>query len=175
MNNFNNANNYVAVKPVDEVTVAFAAMSQKDIISKLMQLYLYDISEYRNENMNGDGVFGNTDLDNYWAFSNCYPYLISVTDKPAGFALLRETSRHVYEMSEFFILRALRQRGIGRFAATQLFKLFPGVWHLAEDERNVKAQKFWRNTVREFTAGNYQENRTHGSCRKFELDFSVTV
>jgi predicted acetyltransferase len=58
---------------------------------------------------------------------------------------------------EFFIRRGCRGVGIGAIAATELFDRFRGTWKVAELERNVPAQRFWRRVIGEYTDGTFSE------------------
>ncbi|MFK7854463.1 MAG: GNAT family N-acetyltransferase [Granulosicoccus sp.] len=158
--------------PVD-VTVSLASISQKDVLANLMQLYLYDTSEYVDANVNSCGVFETSELEPYRVVSNRYPYLFTVADQLAGFALLSEPNEHVYELTEFFILRSMRRRGIGRAAANQLFTLFPGAWHIGHDERNVSAQRFWKRTIDSFTLGKFEQSISNDSTMRLEYYFTA--
>jgi len=160
------------ISPSD-VTVTLASISQKDVLANLMQLYLYDTSEYVGANVNLSGVFETTELEPYWVFSNRYPYLFTISDQLAGFALLSEPNEHVYELTEFFILRSMRRKGIGRAAANQLFTLFPGAWHIGHDERNVSAQNYWRRTIDSFTNGKFEQSMSNDSAMRLEYYFTV--
>ena len=50
-------------------------------------------------------------------------------------------------MSEFFILRKHRRRGVGRQAAAAVFSQHPGTWEVAIARKNLQAISFWRGVV----------------------------
>jgi predicted acetyltransferase len=50
-------------------------------------------------------------------------------------------------MFEFFVVRAVRARGVGRAAAEALFALHPGAWEIPFQEENATAARFWRGVA----------------------------
>jgi predicted acetyltransferase len=69
-------------------------------------------------------------------------------------------------MSEFFVLRGHRGRGIGRRAVFALFDRFPGVWEISELPRNVPAIRFWRRVIGEYSHGRYRETSDTSGVRQ---------
>jgi predicted acetyltransferase len=59
----------------------------------------------------------------------------------------------VFDVAEFFVVRGVRRRGIGRAAACELFRSFPGRWEVRVAEFNVTAQRFWRSVIEQFAGG----------------------
>ena len=138
-----------------------ATIQQKVVVKHLLELYKYDFSEFDNEDVDEQGVYGYTYLDNYWTEPDeRFPFLVKVDGKYAGFALIRKIkkgSEFYYSMAEFFILKKYRKKGIGKQVAFQLFNLFPGIWEVAEIEENISAQKFWRKVISEYTNNDFNE------------------
>jgi predicted acetyltransferase len=88
----------------------------------------------------------------------------------AGFALL--VAQHGrqgvdYRLTEFFIARPLRRRGLGREAARLIFDRFAGRWEVVQDAGNPAAIAFWRNVVAAYTRGDYRERTGHGEVRHY--------
>ena len=137
-----------------------ASIFDKPILRQMMELYLYDLSEFTNTDINEHGYFDYSYLDNYWVESNRYPFLIRVENKLAGFTLVHQNTyspnKH-YHLAEFFILRKYRKQGIGRRVAFYIFDLLCGGWEVYHPHTNLVAQKFWHNTIQEYTAGSYTE------------------
>ncbi|MCY4530733.1 MAG: GNAT family N-acetyltransferase [Gammaproteobacteria bacterium] len=80
----------------------------------------------------------------------------------AGFALLRSefdplTGLPGMEVSEFFVLPAYRNQGIGNAAAVKLWDQFPGQWTVRVLKANKAALPFWQHAIRRYTGGNYRE------------------
>ena len=80
----------------------------------------------------------------------------------AGFALLRSdfdplTGIPGMVVSEFFVLPAYRNQGIGNAAAVKLWDQFPGQWTVRVMNANKAALPFWQHAIQRYTGGNYQE------------------
>jgi predicted acetyltransferase len=98
--------------------------------------------------------------------------LLTILDAglPAGFALVRhEDGRNGVDcrMTEFFIARTHRRRGIGRAAARLILDRFAGRWEVVQDAANREAIAFWRNVVAAYTRGDYRERSGGGETRQF--------
>lgn len=146
----------------------------KFIINNLYPLYLHDLSEIWGRLPNRYGVYEENEtqtlseqnkiFDIWWEKPGVlYPYLIKENDIPVGFAFVA-TSPHIpptceFYLYEFFILRPFRGKGIAEFAAKEVFKLHSGHWELQTNptERNVRAQHFWRKTLKGYTEDSYRE------------------
>ena len=107
-----------------------AALADKTIIRRLLELYFYDATEFTGGDLNPHGEFGYRYLDHYWSNDvppARFPFLFRVDGQIAGFAFVR-ISENIYSMAEFFILRKYRRSGLGTAAALDLFARFPGSW-----------------------------------------------
>jgi len=61
------------------------------------------------------------------------------------------------DISEFFVLRRHRRRGVGTEVARRVFDRYPGKWEVTQLTRNVDAQAFWRRVIGDYTGGRYDE------------------
>ena len=61
------------------------------------------------------------------------------------------------DISEFFIVRRHRRRGVGTEVARLVFDRYPGKWEVTQLTRNVDAQAFWRRVIGAYTGGRYEE------------------
>lgn len=110
-----------------EVIMDRVSYDKKSILQNLMELYQYETSEYEEEengSVNEHGLFGYKYLDHYWTEEGRYPFFIRVSEKLAGFVLVREHDRLEdssvkRSIAEFFILRRYQKQGIGRIVAKQ--------------------------------------------------------
>ena len=79
----------------------------------------------------------------------------------AGFAIVDSRSRFsedaTWDMNQFFVLRKYRRRGVGRWAAVELFTRFPGRWEVREALKNTAARDFWCRVISDFTGGSFDE------------------
>jgi predicted acetyltransferase len=151
-----------------KIEVSPADLREKAVLRNLLELYLYDFSEF-------DGY---DTLDLYWTEAGRHPFLIRVDGQLAGFVLV---NRHNYlpnqpdahAIGEFFMMKKYRRRGVGEKVAIQIFQLFPGKWEVAQLAENLPAQRFWRKVIGRFTQDQYEEifledHRWHGPVFTFE-------
>lgn len=137
----------------DPVEVVRADLCDKPVIRRLLELDAHDHSEFDPREINDHGEFGYPYLDHYWTEPNRYPFLIRSGGHIAGFAFVGLLPAHedaagvasaeTFSMAEFFVLRAHRRRGIGRRAARDLFRRFPGRWKVRQQPGNEPATSFW--------------------------------
>lgn len=137
-----------------EVNLTLVPQTQKHTLSNLMQLYRYDSSAYNEDEIDASGSFSlGQYFDAYWTEPERHPFLIKLGDKLAGFALVRQFELGKHSVAEFFVMRPYRRQGVGQRAAAHLFDMFPGEWHVAQDEANTPAQRFWRSVIAAYTGG----------------------
>jgi len=144
----------------------YASPNYKDVITNLMQFYIYDFSEYVDCDVEEDGLFkAYPNLEDYWKKgSNKFPYIIKKDEKYIGFVLVKtiESEKSHYSIAEFFIMKKYRKEGIGKAVAKQVFNLYKGQWEVHQREYNVPAQKFWNKVISEYTNGNFSERFENG-------------
>lgn len=140
------------------VEVAPASIADEPILANLLSLYLHDFSEVLGGAPDSDGRFSYDRLPLYFESSDRRPFLVKADRALAGFALVSLGSvvtgaRDVWDLSEFFIVRGLRRRGIGRTAASTVFRRFAGPWEVRALDRNPGAADFWERTLSRHTGG----------------------
>ena len=97
----------------------------------------------------------------------CTAFIVLREQEPVGFAVVQrslagEDAKRSYRLSEFFIRKPYRNRGVGRGAALLIFARYAGEWTVPEQSRNPDAVRFWRRVVSEFTNGRFREQRGQG-------------
>lgn len=141
------------------------------VLKNLMQLYLYDFSAYFCGDEDGavdpHGLFdAGFDLARYRiGQQGAFRYrgwLARVEGQWAGFALigtrlLDDVPGPGWNVDEFFVLRCYRRQGIGREMARRVFDTARGHWQIMQIGENTPAQVFWRDVIREYTEGRYEE------------------
>ena len=140
-----------------------APLEQKPVLHRLMQLYLYDTSEFTGDDPNADGVFDYRYFDEYWQEPDRFPFLIYCGGNLAGFVLVNAYTVVLEpgtgkSIAEFFVMRKYRSQGVGRRAAFHAFDRFPGLWEVREHVDNLAGQAFWRTIIGEYTCGNFTED-----------------
>ena len=137
--------------------------SQKSILRQLIELYEYDFSEFNDADLNEHGFYGYKYFDHYWTEEKRQAYFVKVDGQYAGFVLV---NGHCYivqddntrSISEFFIMRKYRRKGIGERVANLVFDKHAGKWEVLQHGNNAASQLFWRNTIHQYTHGNYNEH-----------------
>jgi predicted acetyltransferase len=160
---------------VMRVEVSRAARSERSTLENLLQLYLHDFSEILGIVPSDDGRFDYPRLPLYWTESGRTPFLFRAEGQLAGFALVSRGSvvsgdSKVLDMAEFFVVRGLRRRGVGRAAAISVFGLFEGSWEVRVLDQNRGARAFWEDTISSFTAGKFDVERWES---KLEMEWHV--
>jgi predicted acetyltransferase len=149
---------------LNDVALVDVASHERDALQQLIQLYAYDFSELLALDVGDDGRFPFRDLAPYWIDPWRRPYFIRVNGALAGLALLHtrgyfEERPDVNDVSEFFVLRRFRRRGIGERAAALAFASLPGAWEVRVRAPNVGAITFWRRVVDRYTRGELREEQ----------------
>ena len=129
-----------------------AAPEQESVMANLLELYAHDFSEFHHLELGADGRFGYQALPQYWSDPGCYPFLIKVDGRLAGLALVKKGAE-VWDVAEFFIVRAHRRKGIGMKAAHELWRRFPGPWEVRVMQSNRTALHFWERAITTFNNG----------------------
>ncbi len=133
--------------------------ARKDVLRSLLQLYIYDFTEFEPQALGEDGRYPYRYFDEYWAPAageERYAYLVRRDGELAGFAMVRVVNGSNV-MSEFFVMRPHRRGGTGVAAAKAVFAAHPGSWIVHEHPANLPAQAFWRRAIGEATNGAFTE------------------
>jgi predicted acetyltransferase len=113
----------------------------------LWQLYMADLSEFREPSITVNGRYCDDRMRTYFAYDEHWAYQILHHGDLAGFALIRKSEPETYLIGEFFILSEFRKRGVGTAAVTEILRKFHGNWQIPFQNENPKAAKFWRQTI----------------------------
>lgn len=139
-----------------KIEVVPATAEQAPILANLLQFYAHDFSEFHDVEIGADGRFVYNPLPLYWSERGRHPFLVWVDGELAGFVLVKKGSEvsgngNVWDMAEFFVLRAYRRRGVGTRIAHEVWKRLPGEWDVRVMQSNVAALNFWTRAIAEFT------------------------
>ncbi len=134
--------------------------TEKSVLRQLMELYAYDFSEFDDEDVNEHGYFGYTYFDYYWTEDSRHPFFIKVDGKFAGFVLISDYAYilkigEAKSVTEFFVMRKYRRKGIGKSIAFDIFNRFPGKWEVIQHSENEPSKVFWEAVVAEYTSGDF--------------------
>jgi predicted acetyltransferase len=135
--------------------VSPAAPEEAPVLANLLELYAHDFSAIADLHLGRDGRYGYSRLAQYWTDPTRFPFLVRVDGRPAGFALIAKGSEisgdpEVWDVSEFFVVRRHRRRGVGAAVAHEIWRRFPGRWEVRVMENNPAAIAFWAAAVRDF-------------------------
>ncbi|MGG1664228.1 GNAT family N-acetyltransferase [Brevibacillus sp. NRS-1366] len=146
---------------LDTLTVVNVPAQEKQALKRLLELYIYDFSEFLPIDVDEEGIFGYPYFDEYWSDPARHPFFVKVDGKLAGFVLVRsfpnQSNESIYSIAEFFIMKRYRRHGIGMAVSHQIFRQFPGKWEVFQLKSNLPAIAFWRKSIADFTNRHFQE------------------
>lgn len=124
-------------------------------IENVYPFYLHDLSEFDGSiyHLNEEGLWHPDYLPVWFSERGARPLVLRSGNERIGFAFVGQDpfpyrSFDVDQrLSEFFILRSWRGRGLGLEAALAVFQAFPGVWELFTLRSNRPAQAFWEKVL----------------------------
>jgi predicted acetyltransferase len=143
-----------------EVALKDVSRSDRTLIRRLLELYLYDFSEFDGSDVDEHGVYGYGDLDYFWFEDTHAVWLVTVDKQLAGFVLVDNevfVEGNERSITEFFVMRKYRRQGVGQQVAAEVFKRLPSRWEVRVIARNLPAQDFWRKTIQTYTGGKFTE------------------
>ena len=137
------------------IEVLPTTIDQRSVLENLIQFYVYAFTEYVKVPLDPTGRFEYSQLPLYWIDPNRYPFIISIEERLAGFALVKNCSEFsenpaVWDMAEFFVMRGERGRGVGHAAAQQIWQRLSGPWEVRVLPTNCRALRFWRESIARF-------------------------
>jgi predicted acetyltransferase len=148
-----------------KINIAPATKELMPVIQNMARFYAYDLSKscgfYQlfDWSFPENGLYEAPDMSKYWQ-PDCYPFIIRVDDKLAGFALINKVGSIPnidWNMGEFFIVAKFQGKGIGRQAAFEIFNKFPGYWEIMQMPPNLPAIKFWKRIVAEYSNNQFTQ------------------
>lgn len=147
------------------ITVTQPSRSERDLVRRMMELYLYDFSEFDGSDLDEHGMFGYGDLDYFWFEETHAAFVVRVDGHLAGFVLVDNEvviEGNERSITEFFIVRKYRRQGVGRAVARRVFDELPAKWEVRVIEANIPAQGFWRRAIAEYTKNRFDERALAG-------------
>jgi predicted acetyltransferase len=128
---------------------------KKELLWNINQKYLYEMTLYYDDPMDGKGNFHYGYFDKYFEDPERKAFFIFSDEVLVGFAMvnpysyLGKTPDHV--MAEFTIFPAFRGRHYGRDAAQLILDRYPGRWEIKYNEKNIKARSLWISLTEEYS------------------------
>ncbi|MET8684711.1 GNAT family N-acetyltransferase [Streptomyces sp. NPDC004732] len=130
---------------------------QRPVVERLAQLYRHDMSEFLGHLPAADGTYAFSKLPLFFDEPGRTALLIQHGSAPVGFVLTRPMPEGATSISAFFVVRALRRRGVGHQAALQLLRSRPGAWGIAFQPANAGAARFWRGVATAAVGSDWRE------------------
>ncbi|MEC3979615.1 GNAT family N-acetyltransferase [Amycolatopsis sp. H20-H5] len=151
------------------VTLQLADTSMRPVVERLGQLERHELSQFTGDLPGPDGQFYFPRLSRFFTDADHHAYLIHSDNQLAGFCLIRPLDGGSSFIHAFFIVRALRQQGVGLAAATGLLRSRRGRWAIAFVEQNEPAARFWRQVATDVVGDNWtpELRRTPNTGRAF--------
>jgi predicted acetyltransferase len=157
-----------------ELRDARRSLVDREWLINVYPFYLHDLSGFDSSYYTLDerGLWRPDHLPSWLQEDTDHPLIIVEDDRRVGFALVNHApSPHMqpgmdFRMSEFFVLRSERGRGIGRPAVFALFDRFRGKWEIFELPRNAPAISFWRSACGAYRAGRFAETSDASNVRQ---------
>ena len=146
-----------------EISFRTAQWQDKPVLSRLLELYQYDLSEVWPQTLNAHGEYGFA-VDRYLRNPCLHAVLFLVDGDYAGFGLVDpdvSLAENEYWMGQFFVMKRYRRIGVGRLGARHLFDKFRGKWEVGQMPLNLPARDFWRRVIGDYTGGNFVEHELH--------------
>src|SRR6187402_2154268 len=122
------------VLPMPDITFRIAQWQDKPVLSRLLELYQYDLSEVWPQDLNLHGEYGFA-VDRYLRNPRLRAYLFRVDSAYAGFGLVDpdvSLPENEFWMGQFFVMKRYRRLGVGTQAVHFIFDQFRGKWEVGQ-------------------------------------------
>lgn len=151
--------------------------SERRWIENVYPFYLHDLSEFQESiyHLNEDGIWRPDYLPVWFSAPGARPMVIRDGSQRIGFAFVGQApfSYRSFDvdqrLSEFFILRPWRGRGLGRAAAIAVLRSLPGTWELFTLRSNRPAQAFWEKVLETAGLACAPETAVHSVRYRFQV------
>lgn len=141
------------------VTLQEVSLSEKKLLYNLLQKYLYEMSQYYEDDIDTDGEFPYEYFEYYFVDKTRKAFLILYDGNIAGFVLLNKYScineNPDRTIAEFCILPKYRKNHIAKTAVEILFQKYKGLWEIKYHSDNLAAKKLWQSVSKQFNPQHY--------------------
>ena len=164
-----------------DISFRIAEWQDKPVLSRMLELYQYDLSDVWPQTLNVHGEYGFA-VDRYLRNPRLAAFFFLVDGDYAGFGLVDpdvSLPENEFWMGQFFVMKRYRRTGVGTRAARFIFDRFRGRWEVGQMPLNLAAQAFWRRTIAEYTHGHFVEHELHddrwdGFLQCFDNSFEIS-
>lgn len=151
------------------IEIAMIPYEDKTVLYNLIQLYRYDSSEFDGHVLNNHGLYLYKYFDHQWTDEYRRPFIVKVDGEIVGFVLISlgvpkeymklSTAEKTNSISDFFIMRKYRRKGVGSKVVYSLLEKFIGTWEIRQTAANQPAYTFWKQIISRYKQNNgYQES-----------------
>jgi len=162
---------------VIELVIVRQESSDRQWLENVYPLYLHDLSEFEGScyTLNSEGRWQPDYLPAWFELPGANALLLSSSSERIGFALVgRRPFPYLspdadQRLSEFFVLRQYRRRGLAAEASRMVLERFPGAWELEVVHGNHPALRFWETRLQSWSTDLSVEEGTTSTRFKFTI------
>jgi predicted acetyltransferase len=154
------------------IELAEVKSEQRELLWNLHQKYLYEMTNYYDDEMDELGNYHYGYFDDYFTEQERTALFIYADKRLVGFAMINpfsyinEHPDHV--LAEFTIFPMYRKKHIGKSAAELILKTYRGRWEIKYNENNIGAKALWNKIT-----DPYHPDRHSYSAEETVLSFRI--
>jgi predicted acetyltransferase len=154
------------------IELAKVKTEQRELLWNLHQKYLYEMTNYYDDEMDELGNYHYGYFDDYFTEPERTALFIYDDKRLVGFAMINtfsyinENPDHV--LAEFTIFPMYRKKHIGKSAAEIILKTHRGRWEIKYNENNIGAKTLWNKIT-----DSYHPDRHKYSADETVLSFLI--
>jgi predicted acetyltransferase len=147
--------NFLGDYLVETTDLKFIKIHQANlnVFKNLAQAYEAEFSNLTHKIPNELGVFEIDTLPYVYNLG----YLSYWKNIPVGFCVIN-VAGEVNDISEFYIIPAMRRKKLGYKFAVMIFNKHPGKWQIRQIKNAIGAINFWRSVIEKYTRNQYEES-----------------
>ncbi len=132
-----------------EVKLVPVEMKDKELLWKLLQKYIFEMTEFYPDSIGMDGDYGYQNYEAYFkeGVSDRFAKLIIADEELAGFIMVNKhafTEELIdYAIAEFSVFPKFRGTGVAKEAFCKLIENRAGTWQLKYLPDNERGARFW--------------------------------
>ncbi len=140
----------------------YVEKKDKDLIWNINQKYLYEMTNFYDDEMDENGNFHYGYFDEYFSDPKRKAYFIYSENILVGFAMINPYSyinqNPDYTMAEFTIFPSFRHKHFAFEAANMILNTHIGKWEIKYNEKNIAAKKLWNAVAESYKTEIHQLN-----------------
>jgi predicted acetyltransferase len=135
---------------MNDLSIEPATLKDKTLLFRLLQLYFFDSTHWSGEDLQEDGLYecDEDGLLNYFdSIKGNRAYILRVSGKPAGLALVEDVpfeGKQISEFADLFVLPKYRRLGLASAATTQIVVNSEKPWLFAIFRKDREAMRYWQ-------------------------------